>query len=163
MAKTSAALLLYRRAGGGELEVLIGHMGGPFWAKKDARGWSIPKGEYLAGEEEPLTAALREFEEELGQPVPRGETVELGTCRQSGGKVITTYAVEGDFDLTGFRSNTFELEWPRGSGKIQEFPELDRVAWLTLDVAREKLVQGQVSILDSLRDQLRDQADRRQA
>jgi predicted NUDIX family NTP pyrophosphohydrolase len=159
MAKTSAALLVYRHAGD-DLEVLIAHMGGPFWARKDAGAWTVPKGEYAAGDEEPRAAAFREFEEEMGQPPPPGEVVELGMTRQSGGKVITTYAVEGDFDLNLFRSNTFELEWPRGSGRIQEFPEVDRAAWLPLDVAREKLVRGQVSILDSLRAHL---LDRRQA
>lgn len=147
MPKTSAALLLFRRHG--ELEVLIAHMGGPFWARKDAGAWSIPKGEYTA-EEEPLAAALREFAEEMGSPPPPGDPVLLGTVKQSGGKTVTTYAVEGDFDLAGFHSNTFELEWPRGSGRMQEFPEVDRAEWVTVDVAREKLVKGQVPVLDAL-------------
>jgi predicted NUDIX family NTP pyrophosphohydrolase len=148
MPKTSAALLLYRHGTDG-LEVLIAHMGGPFWARKDAGAWSIPKGEYTDGEE-PLAAAFREFAEEMGSPPPDGEVVPLGTVKQSGGKSVTTFAVEGDFDLAGFRSNTFELEWPRGSGRMQEFPEVDRAAWVSVEVAREKLVKGQVPVLDAL-------------
>lgn len=147
MPKTSAALLLYRHGSDG-LEVLIAHMGGPFWARKDAGAWSIPKGEY--SDEEPLAAARREFAEEMGSPPPAGEAVPLGTVRQSGGKSVTTFAVEGDFDLDGFRSNTFELEWPRGSGRMQEFPEVDRAAWVSVPVAREKLVKGQVPVMDAL-------------
>ena len=148
MPKTSAALLLFRHAADG-LEVLIAHMGGPFWARKDAGAWSIPKGEY-AGDEEPLAAARREFAEEMGSPPPDGEPVALGTVKQSGGKSVTTFAVEGDFDLAGFRSNTFEMEWPRGSGRLQEFPEVDRAEWMPVAVAREKLVKGQVPVLDAL-------------
>ena len=148
MPKTSAALLLYRHGTDG-LEVLVAHMGGPFWARKDAGAWSIPKGEYTDGEE-PLAAAFREFAEEMGSPPPDGEVVPLGTVKQSGGKSVTTFAVEGDFDLAGFRSNTFELEWPRGSGRMQEFPEVDRAAWVSVEVAREKLVKGQVPVLDAL-------------
>ena len=148
MPKTSAALLVFRHATDG-LEVLIAHMGGPFWACKDAGAWSIPKGEYT-DDEEPLAAARREFAEEMGAPPPGGEPVPLGTVKQSGGKAVTTFAVEGDFDLAGFRSNTFELEWPRGSGRTQEFPEVDRAAWVPVAVAREKLVKGQVPVLDAL-------------
>jgi predicted NUDIX family NTP pyrophosphohydrolase len=147
MPKTSAALLLFRHGTDG-LEVLIAHMGGPFWARKDAGAWSIPKGEYT--DEEPLAAARREFAEEMGSPPPAGEPVALGTVKQSGGKSVTTFAVEGDFDLAGFRSNTFELEWPRGSGRLREFPEVDRAAWVPVAVAREKLVKGQVPVLDAL-------------
>jgi predicted NUDIX family NTP pyrophosphohydrolase len=150
MQKTSAALLLFRRSDG--LEVLIAHMGGPFWARKDAGAWSIPKGEYT--DEEPLDAARREFAEEMGSPPPDGDVVALGTVKQSGGKTVTAYAVEGDFDLDGFHSNTFVLEWPRGSGRMQEFPEVDRAAWLPVAGAREKLVKGQVPFLDVLLDHL---------
>jgi predicted NUDIX family NTP pyrophosphohydrolase len=150
MPRTSAALLLFRRRD--ELEVLIAHMGGPFWARKDAGAWSIPKGEYT--DEEPLAAARREFAEEMGTPPPDGETIPLGTVKQSGGKTVTTYAVEGDFDLDGFHSNTFEMEWPRGSGQTREFPEVDRAEWMPVAVAREKLVKGQVPVLDALRDHL---------
>jgi predicted NUDIX family NTP pyrophosphohydrolase len=150
MPKTSAALLLFRRQP--TLEVLIAHMGGPFWARKDAGAWSIPKGEYT--DEEPLAAAQREFEEEMGSPAPTGDVLSLGSVKQSGGKIVTAFAIEGDFDLDGFRSNTFELEWPRGSGRMQEFPEVDRAAWVSVEVAREKLVKGQVPVLDSLLAQL---------
>jgi predicted NUDIX family NTP pyrophosphohydrolase len=148
--KRSAALLLYRRGGEEGLEVLIAHMGGPFWARKDARAWSIPKGEY-DDNEDPLAAARREFAEEIGSPAPEGAVAELGEQRQSGGKVIVTYAVEGDLDLSGFRSNTFTMEWPRGSGQVQEFPEMDRAEWMSLGRASEMLVKGQVPILDALR------------
>jgi predicted NUDIX family NTP pyrophosphohydrolase len=153
MAKRSAALLLYRLNDDGELEVLVGHMGGPFWAKKDARAWSIPKGEYE--DEEPLAAALREFAEEMGEAPPAGDIIELGENKQRSGKIITTYALRGDYDLQKFRSNTFELEWPRGSGRIQEFPEVDRAEWMTIERASDLLVTGQVPILDVLRDRLR--------
>ena len=147
--KTSAGILLYRRADGGAVEVLIGHMGGPFWAKKDAGAWSIPKGEYGAGEE-PFAVAQREFEEELGSPVPASSFLPLGEVRQSGGKVLTVWAAEGDLDVTTAVSNTFTLEWPPRSGRMQEFPEIDRAAWVTVDAARELLVKGQVPLLDRL-------------
>jgi predicted NUDIX family NTP pyrophosphohydrolase len=153
VAKRSAALLVYRLAGDTGLEVLVAHMGGPFWARRDARGWSIPKGECEAGED-PLATARREFAEEMGSPPPGGEYAALGERRQPGGKIIISYAVEGDFDLSGFRSNTFALEWPRGSGKVQDFPEMDRAEWMTIGRATEMLVKGQVPILGDLRDYL---------
>jgi predicted NUDIX family NTP pyrophosphohydrolase len=146
--RTSAGVLLYRRREAG-VEVLIGHMGGPFWARKDDAAWSVPKGEYGPGEE-PLATALREFAEELGSPVPTPDLVPLGEVRQSGGKVLTVWAAEGEFDATTARSNTFPLEWPPRSGRIQEFPEIDRAAWIPLDDARTKLVRGQVELLDRL-------------
>ena len=149
MPRTSAGILLYRRAAGGGLEVLAGHMGGPFWARKDAGAWSIPKGEH-GPDDDPLAAARREFAEELGSPVPATELVPLGTVRQSGGKVLTVWAGEGDLDATAAHSNTFALEWPPRSGRTQEFPEIDRAEWLPVDVAREKLVRGQVAYLDRL-------------
>ena len=152
MARTSAGILLYRRRPAG-LEVLIGHMGGPFWARKDAGAWSIPKGEYVDGEV-PFDVARREFEEELGSPVPASEFVELGDVRQSGGKVLTVWAAEGDLDADASVSNTFELEWPPRSGRIQEFPEIDRSAWLPLAEARKALVKGQVPLLDRLEEHL---------
>jgi predicted NUDIX family NTP pyrophosphohydrolase len=152
--KRSAALLVYRFDADGEPEVLIAHMGGPFWARKDDGGWSIPKGEYEPAEE-PLAAARREFEEEMGSPPPDGPYLELGEARQSSGKIVTTFAVQGDFDPASFASNTFELEWPRGSGRIQEFPEMDRADWFDLEQAAKKLVKGQVPILAALTDAVR--------
>jgi len=130
-------------------EVLLVHPGGPFWARKDAGAWSIPKGEH-GPDEEPRDVALREFAEELGAPAPVTDLVPLGEVRQSGGKRLTVWAAEGDFDAAGAVSNTFSLEWPPRSGRVQEFPEIDRAAWTTLDEARVKLVQGQVPLLDRL-------------
>jgi predicted NUDIX family NTP pyrophosphohydrolase len=147
--KRSAALLVYRFDAAGRPEVLIAHMGGPYWAKKDDGGWSIPKGEYEPTEQ-PLAAARREFEEEMGSPPPAGPYLELGEAKQPSGKIVTTFAVQGDFDPSTFASNTFELEWPRGSGKIQEFPEMDRAAWFTPELAALKLVKGQIPILAAL-------------
>ena len=133
----------------GVVEVLIAHPGGPFWARKDDGAWSIPKGEY-SSEEDPWDAAVREFAEEVGIKAPPGEPLELGQVKQSGGKVVTAFAVHADLDVTEARSNTFELEWPRGSGRLQEFPEVDRVEWLPVAVARGKLLKGQVPILNVL-------------
>ena len=148
MPRTSAGVLLWRRAPSG-VEVLIGHMGGPFWARKDEAAWSIPKGEH-GPDEDPRSVALREFEEEMGSPVPATDLVPLGEVRQSGGKVLTVWAAEGDLDADATTSNTFELEWPPRSGRVQQFPEIDRAAWVSLDVARAKLVKGQVPLLDRL-------------
>jgi predicted NUDIX family NTP pyrophosphohydrolase len=148
--RTSAGILLHRRRDSG-VEVLIGHMGGPFWARKDEAAWSVPKGEYGPGED-PFAVGLREFEEELGSPVPASDFVPLGEVKQSGGKVLTVWAAEGDLDADAAHSNTFELEWPPRSGRIQEFPEIDRAAWMTVDEARTKLVKGQVPLLDRLLD-----------
>jgi predicted NUDIX family NTP pyrophosphohydrolase len=145
---TSAGVLLWRRGAEG-VEVLIGHMGGPFWARKDDAAWSLPKGEH-GPEEDPLAAALREFAEELGSPVPATDLVPLGSVRQSGGKMLTAWAAEGDLDADAITSGTFSLEWPPRSGRVQEFPEIDRAAWVTVDVARTKLVTGQVPLLDRL-------------
>jgi predicted NUDIX family NTP pyrophosphohydrolase len=146
--KRSAGLLLYRRAGD-DLEVLLGHMGGPFWARRDARAWTMPKGEYDA-EEEALDAARREFQEELGVPAPTGEVVELGEVRQAGGKIVTAWAVEGDLDPAVVVPGTFEMEWPKGSGQRRQFPEVDRVGWFGVGVARAKIITGQQSFLDRL-------------
>ena len=154
MPRTSAGVLLYRRRDRG-IEVLIGHMGGPFWARKDDAAWSVPKGEYDPGEE-PFAVALREFAEELGSPVPAEDFLPLGEVLQSGGKVLTVWAAEGDLDAAAARSNTFALEWPPRSGRLQEFPEIDRVAWVPVDEARTKLVRGQVPLLDRLLDALAD-------
>ncbi|MCC9145238.1 MULTISPECIES: NUDIX domain-containing protein [unclassified Arthrobacter] len=145
---TSAGILIYRWGTEG-LEVWIGHMGGPFWARKDEHGWSIPKGEYLP-EEEPLAAALREFAEEMGTPAPAAEYELLGSYRQSAQKTVTVYAAEADFAPERIASNMFELEWPRGSGKMREYPEIDRAGWFPEPVARIKLVKGQAQVLDAL-------------
>lgn len=148
MPKLSAGLLLYR-VRDGIVEVLIAHPGGPFWARKDDGAWSIPKGEYAHGED-PWAAAQREFSEEVGSAPPAGPRVDLAPVKQSGGKVVTAFAVRGDLDPTGARSNTFELEWPRGSGQMREFPEVDRVEWFPVAQARIKLLKGQRALLDQL-------------
>ncbi len=148
MPKLSAGLLLYRSLDG-VVEVLIGHPGGPFWARKDEGAWSIPKGEYTEGED-PWTVAQREFEEELGKPPPAGPRVDFAPLKQPSGKVITAFAVRGDLDLAGTESNTFELEWPKGSGRVREFPEIDRAEWFSVAQARSKLLKGQRPLLDQL-------------
>ena len=150
MPRRSAGVLLYRREPDGTVAVLLGHMGGPFWARKDDGAWSIPKGEYADGED-PCAAARREFAEELGSPVPAAELVPLGDLR-AGGKVLTVWAAEGDLDATAIRSNTFPLEWPPRSGRVQEFPEVDRAAWFGVEEARTKLVKGQLPYLQRLLD-----------
>ena len=126
-------------------------MGGPFWARRDAGGWSVPKGEYEP-DETPEAAARREFQEELGLPVPDGELVHLGEVRQSGGKVVTVWALEATLDPATVVPGTFELEWPKGSGRMQAFPEIDRVEWFELEQAREKIVKSQSPFLDRLAD-----------
>ncbi len=143
----SSGILLFRRTGGGAVEVLLGHMGGPFWARKDDGAWSIPKGEHDP-DEDAEAAARREFAEELGLPVPAPELIPLGEVRAR--KVLTVWAVEGDLDVGAVRSNTFELEWPPRSGRLQEFPEIDRAAWFDVDTARSKLAAGQRPFLDRL-------------
>jgi len=148
MPRMSAGLLLYRRGADG-YDVLIGHPGGPFWARKDEAAWSIPKGEY-ADDEDPWVAAQREFVEEIGLPVPEGPRVALPPVKQSGGKIVTAFAVAADLDVTDSVSNTFELEWPKGSGTIKEFPEMDRVAWFSVADAYVKLLKGQRPLLDHL-------------
>ncbi|MEU1078765.1 NUDIX domain-containing protein [Streptomyces sp. NPDC005908] len=144
----SAGLLLFRRTGEG-VEVLLGHMGGPFHARRDAGAWTVPKGEYEP-DEPAWEAARREFEEELGLPPPDGEAVPLGEVRQSGGKTVTAWAVEADLDPAAVVPGTFTMEWPPRSGRTQEFPELDRVAWFSLDRAREVVVSAQTAFLDRL-------------
>ncbi|MGH3634681.1 NUDIX domain-containing protein [Mycobacterium sp.] len=154
MPKLSAGLLLYKVHDDvglaiAAVEVLIAHPGGPFWARKDDGAWSIPKGEYIDGED-PWVAAQREFVEELGLPVPAGPRIDLDTLKQPSGKVITAFAVRADLDITGAHSNTFQLEWPKGSGKLAEFPEVDRVGWFPIADARTKLLKGQRPLLDRL-------------
>jgi predicted NUDIX family NTP pyrophosphohydrolase len=147
-AKTSAGLLPYRLRDGA-VQVLIAHMGGPFWAKQDDGAWSIIKGEYDE-REDAYTAARREFAEETGAPPPVGEALELGEVRQRSGKRIVAWAIESDFDASQVRSNTFAIEWPRGSGEQREFPEIDRVAWVDCATARRKLVKGQHELVETL-------------
>jgi predicted NUDIX family NTP pyrophosphohydrolase len=138
---------MYRRKETGA-EVFLVHPGGPFWAKKDAGAWSIPKGE-IAGGEDPLVAAKREFEEETGFR-PEGEFVELGEIRQGGGKVVSAWAVEGDFDPATLVSNACEIEWPPRSGRKMEIPEVDRGEWFSAEVAKEKILKGQAPLLELL-------------
>ena len=147
MTKRSAGILLYKRSGG-ELLVLLAHPGGPFWQKRDYGAWTIPKGEFDAGET-PEDAARREFREELGVEAV-GTLQPLGEIIQKGGKRVIAFALEGDFDSAALRSNTFEIEWPPRSGRKQAFAEVDRVEWMALPVAREKLLPGQVALLDRL-------------
>jgi len=155
--KRSAGILLFRRtggdgAGGGELEVLLVHPGGPFWIRRDAGAWSIPKGEVDAGEDE-RACALRELEEETGgvfPDAPPEALLPLGEVRQKSGKVVSAWALEGDLDAGAIVSNTFELEWPPRSGRIQTFPEVDRAGWFPLDAAREKLLPAQAPFVDRL-------------
>jgi predicted NUDIX family NTP pyrophosphohydrolase len=146
--RMSAGLLLYRTGAEG-VDVLIGHPGGPFWARKDDAAWSIPKGEYTE-DEDPWTAAQREFVEEIGLPVPDGPRVALPPVKQPGGKIVTAFAVEADLDITASVSNTFELEWPKGSGRFKEYPEIDRVSWFSVADAQIKLLKGQRPLLDAL-------------
>ena len=144
--KLSAGLLLYRRRG--ELEVFLVHPGGPFWAKKDAGAWSIPKGEIGEGEE-PLQAAQREFSEETGFPIG-GVFRALEPLKQSGGKTVHAWAIEADCDPSQLRSNLFPLEWPPKSGQTREFPEVDRAAWFMIPEARGKILKGQIGFIDQL-------------
>jgi len=148
-ARTSAGILLHR-VRDGERQVLLGHMGGPFWVRKDEAAWSIFKGEYDPATEDPLAAARREFAEETGTAVPAGEPVPLGEVRQSGGKRVVAWAVEGEIDAEAVVSATFAMEWPPRSGRQSEFPEIDRAAWFDLATARAKLVRAQVAFLDAL-------------
>ena len=145
--KRSAGILLYRRREA-ELEVLLVHPGGPFWAKRDAGAWSLPKGEY-GPDEEAAIAARREFAEETGGSID-SPLDDLGEVTQPGGKRVRAFAAEGDFDPSGLTSNDFEMEWPPRSGRRQRFPEVDRAGWFTLAEARAKLVPGQVAFLDRL-------------
>ena len=147
MGKRSAGLLMYRRGAAG-LAVLLVHPGGPFWANKDLGAWSIPKGEYGA-DEKPLAAAQREFTEETGAR-PGGDFVPLGEVKQPGGKHVSAWAIEGDFDPATLVSNSFEMEWPPRSGRKRSFPEVDRADWFSLDEARRKILTGQRPFIDRL-------------
>jgi predicted NUDIX family NTP pyrophosphohydrolase len=152
--KRSAGILLFRRRGG-TTEFLLVHPGGPFWAKKDAGAWSIPKGQ-IESEEEPRACAIRELEEELG-PAPEldpGELIELGSIRQRAGKTVEAWAAEAEFDPAALASNTFTMEWPPRSGDEREFPEVDRAEWFDLEAAREKIIPAQAELLDRLLERL---------
>jgi predicted NUDIX family NTP pyrophosphohydrolase len=146
MAKHSSGILMFRRKNG--LEVLLGHPGGPFWAGKDKGAWSIPKGEHLQGEDA-LSAACREFREETGFSA-EGEFLELGEVKQKSGKIVSIWAVEADCDPEKMVSNTFEMEWPPRTGKMQQFPEIDRVAWFSIEAAGEKVFEAQQVFLQRL-------------
>lgn len=148
VARVSAGLLCYRRGASG-VEVLLVHPGGPFWANKDDGAWSIPKGEIDDGEE-PRAAAVREFEEETGFVVGEAPLVELAPVRQRGGKLVRAWMFEGDVDPSAVNSNMFSLEWPPRSGRRQEFPEIDRAAWFSVADARQKILAGQLALLDDL-------------
>ena len=148
--RRSAGLLPYRIGADGLLEVLIAHMGGPFWARKDEGAWSIVKGEHDDGEDA-FAAAGREWTEETGLPAPDGLALDLGEVRQSGGKLVRAWAVEGSgIDAASMRSNTFTIEWPRGSGRLVEFPEIDRAGWFEAGKAKGKLVKAQVAFVEAL-------------
>jgi predicted NUDIX family NTP pyrophosphohydrolase len=147
--KVSAGLLVYRPGPGGGIEVLLVHPGGPFWARKDAGAWSIPKGEYDEGDD-PAARAEAEFVEELGSPAPSGPRLDLGEVRQAGGKRVRAWAVAGDLDARAATSNTFEMEWPPRSGEHRSFPEVDRAEWFSVEQARTKLLAGQLPLLDRL-------------
>jgi predicted NUDIX family NTP pyrophosphohydrolase len=144
----SAGILLHRQPAG-ELEVLLVHPGGPLWARRDLGAWSIPKGE-VGPDEDPLAAARREFQEELGSPPPDGELLDLGEIRQRSGKLVRAWALAGDFDATRITSNLFSMQWPPRSGQMREFPEVDRAQWFGLDAARERMVPAQAELLARL-------------
>jgi predicted NUDIX family NTP pyrophosphohydrolase len=152
--KKSAGLLLFRYAttAPGPIEVLLAHPGGPYWARKDDGAWSIPKGE-IADDEEPLAAAKREFEEEMGHPA-EGSFLALEPLKQPSGKLVLAWAVRADFDPSGLASNTFSMEWPPQSGRQEQFPEIDRAAWFPIEVARRKILSGQAPFLDQLLDKV---------
>jgi predicted NUDIX family NTP pyrophosphohydrolase len=147
MARRSAGILLYKRVAG-ELQVLLAHPGGPFWQRRDRGAWTIPKGE-IDDDEKPEDTARREFHEELGVAA-RGTLQPLGEIVQKGGKHVVAFALEGDFDTTRLRSNTFQIEWPPRSGRLQSFPEIDQAQWMPLAIAREKILPSQISLLDTL-------------
>ena len=149
MAKNKSAGLLLYRENLGEIEVLLVHPGGPYWQTKDDGSWTIPKGEF-DDNEDPLKAAKREFEEETGAAPPNGDFLPLGPLKQPSGKTVFAWAVKGDFDPATLRSNMFPMEWPPKTGKLQQFPEIDRAAWLTPEIAKQKILRGQVTLIDQL-------------
>jgi predicted NUDIX family NTP pyrophosphohydrolase len=147
MPKKSAGLLLYRDMGSG-IEILLVHPGGPFWRNKDEGAWTIPKGEFE--DEDPLAAAQREFREELGTAAPDGDYLELKPIKQKNAKTVYAWAVKGDFDTANLKSNTFSCEWPPKSGRMQEFPEVNRAEWFIPDVAKKKILAAQAALIDQL-------------
>lgn len=152
MPRKSAGILLYRFQKNG-VEVFLVHPGGPFWANKDEGSWSVPKGEYN-DDEDALKAAQREFQEETGLSI-QGNFIELGEVRQPSGKRVRVWALENDQEVENIRSNTFQLEWPPKSGKMQEFPEVDRGGWFSIPEARQKILKGQISFLDKLEEKIK--------
>lgn len=148
MPKVSAGLLLFRRREAG-VEVLIAHMGGPFWARRDDGAWTVPKG-LIEPDEDPLGTARREFEEELGSSAPPGPYIELGEITQSSGKIVHAWGVEGDFDPNGLRSNLMQVEWPPRSGKLREYPEIDRAEWMRPEEIGDRLIKGQIAFVERL-------------
>lgn len=148
MKKLSAGLVVYRLRGG-QLEILLAHMGSPWWARKDKGAWTIPKGEYLEPEE-PLAAARREFHEELGFEAPEGELIELGSIQQNNNKTVMAWALSADLDVSHIKSNTFNIEWPPKSGQFQDFPEIDRAEYKPAAEAAEKTVPGQAELFERL-------------
>lgn len=146
--KHSAGILMYRYRGG-SLEVLLLHPGGPFWARKDVGAWSIPKGEFDLDGEEPLSAAKREFAEETGYAVD-GSFIDLGISRQTGGKIVHAWAVQGNLDPSEVKSNTFSMEWPPKSGKRQAFPEIDRANWFDIETSKARINKGQLVFIERL-------------
>lgn len=151
MAKTSAGILVYRWHKNG-LELLLVHPGGPFFARKDKGAWTIPKGE-LAEDESPLAAAKREFREELGLQIS-GDPIPLAPVTQKGGKKVLAWAIKQDIDISSYQSNTFQMEWPPASGKLQEFPEVDKAEWFSVDIAKEKINPAQVAFIEELLEKL---------
>lgn len=150
MPKKSAGLLLFRQnSQRSQLEVLLVHPGGPFWRSKDDGAWTIPKGEF-ADDEDALAAARREFQEETGGEPPVGDYRPLKPVKQAGGKIVHAWAIEGDFDPVGLRSDSFQCEWPPRSGRMQEFPEVDRAEWFAPELAKRKILTGQLPLIDQL-------------
>ena len=151
--RISAGILLFRPRSG-QLEVLLGHPGGPFFANRDAGHWTIPKGE-VDGDEDLVAVARREFEEETGNRPPDGEPIELGSIVQKGGKIVHAWALEGDLDPATAESNTFQMVWPRGSGRLRTFPEIDRVEWFDVDEAKRRVKPTQIPLIDRVVEHLR--------
>jgi len=154
MPKLSAGLLIYRKKDE-KIEIFLVHPGGPFWANKDELSWSIPKGEYVSGED-PLEAAKREFREETGFDAPQGKLLSLTQLKQPSGKIVSAWAIQGDIDAVAVKSNSFSMEWPPKSGKKQEFPEIDKAGWFDIQAAEQKILKGQLGFLKELKKIIQD-------